>query len=194
MKTWKTALVIACVFGLTHLIWSQSLNENPIGSISRSLNSRTATLTSPTPGSTLSPEEIAALTTVSGTFVFKFTIKVLSTIPKNSVILCGAEPSVSESTTGISFTESASGIATFVSGSTWSCTATIHYSWALSTPSSDAVRLFGDALISQAYQLTAANSAATTVINFSSRVHNRTAGTLSSVPSGTTTVPISVTL
>ena len=94
MKTWKTALVSACVFGLTHLIWSQSLKENPIGSISRSLNSRTSTLTSATQGSTLSPEELAALTTVSGTFVFKFTITILSTIPKNGVINCGAEANV----------------------------------------------------------------------------------------------------
>ena len=82
------------MFGLTHLIWSQSLNENPIGSIPRSLNSRTSTLTSATQGSTLSPEELAALTAVSGTFVFKFTITILSTVPKNGVINCGAEANV----------------------------------------------------------------------------------------------------
>jgi len=168
MTTLKRALVTACVF-------SQFISSQSAPKVRR--------------GSTQTPEELSSTVPTTGAFVFRFNITVASPLPKNGIVVCQADADVSESSTNGAFEESAAGFATFVSGHVWTCTATMHYSWPLSTPSMDQVNLNEEASIIEARAVTATNANATTVTTASVRQSARSGGTLASVPlTGSTTV------
>ena|SRR5579864_1305407 len=104
------------------------------------------------------------VTPTTGKFVFTFTITVSSTLPKNGVIGCRGSASVNESGSGQSIQQDAHGIATLVSGSKWTCTATMPYSWALATPASDTVTLSYGVEMNFGLQVTATNGTGTVVV------------------------------
>lgn len=87
----------------------------------------------------------AAAAPVTGTFVAKFTIKLVTAVPSGSEVLCELNANLFEenTTTGTisnEIEEAAAAKAT-VSGSTASCNVSIPYSWNLATPASDTVSL-----------------------------------------------------
>jgi len=134
-----------------------------------------------------------ASTTETGELIIKFTITVKSTIPKNGVIGCSASADTGDAAG--QHDERATGIAILVSGSTFTCSAIIHYSWLLATPTTDKVSFTGSATIDYGYQVTATNGTAILVQPIQAR------GSTSSIPSisvpangATTTVDVNVTL
>jgi hypothetical protein len=139
-------------------------------------------------------ETSSATTTVTGTLIFKYTITIKSPIPKNSVLDCRISASISDGS-GFTSEDTAFGLATLVSGTTYTCTATMDYSWPLSTASTDKITYIPEADLGFGYQITATNGAGTLVVPGSVRssVHN---GAAISVPTSgtTTTVDLSFTL
>ena len=81
--------------------------------------------------------DAATATTETGELIVKYTITVKSTIPKNGVIGCSATAAVGDAAGDRE--ERATGVATLVSGTTYTCSAIIHYSWLLDTPTTDPV-------------------------------------------------------
>jgi hypothetical protein len=104
---------------------------------------------------------VPAVAASTGKFVFTFSVTVTSTVPKNGVVVCTAFASVSEST-GQNIQQTAVGIATPSAGKA-TCTATMPYSWALASPSSDKVILSYKVELVYAYQVTASNGTSTDV-------------------------------
>jgi hypothetical protein len=134
-----------------------------------------------------------ASTTETGELIIKFTITVKSTIPKNGVVSCSASADTGDAAG--EHDERATGVATLVSGSTYTCSAIIHYSWLLATPTTDKITLGGSATIEYGYQVTATNGAAILVQPVEAR------GSTPSIPSinvpangATTTVDVNITL
>jgi len=103
--------------------------------------------------------EFAPVVPTTGTFVFNFTITASSTVPKNGVVVCNATASLTE-TGGQSIVQKATGVAT-LSGGKWLCKASMPYSWALATASSDKVLLGYSVEIDYALQVTATNGTTT---------------------------------
>ncbi|MFZ0136776.1 MAG: hypothetical protein WAK89_06950 [Candidatus Sulfotelmatobacter sp.] len=139
--------------------------------------------------------EATTATAETGELIVKYTISVKSTIPKNGVIGCSTTAYESGDAAG-SYEERATGVATLVSGTTYTCSAIIHYSWLLDTPTTDTVSFIGSATIDYGYEVTATNGTATLVQPIESR------GSVPDIPSrkgvpasgATTTVDVSVTL
>lgn len=145
------------------------------------------------------PQEVSSdvdartVTNETGELILKYTITVKSTLPKNAVIGCTGSAIVDDSTGGTS--ESATGVATLVSGTTYTCSAIIHYSWELSTPTTDKITLGGKATIDYGYQLSAFNGTGTVVEPIELRSSTPTGGEISVPANGaTTTEDINVTL
>jgi hypothetical protein len=135
----------------------------------------------------------ATATTETGDLIVKFTITVKSTIPANGVVGCTATASTGDAAGD--YEERASGVATLVKGATYSCSAIIHYSWLLDTPTSDKISFTGTASIDYGYQLTAYNGSGTVVEPIESRGSTPSITAISVPASGaTTTVDVSVTL
>ncbi len=132
-------------------------------------------------------------TTVTGELIVKYAITVKSAIPKNGVIGCSVSASVSDGT-GV-HTERATGVATG-SGSTYTCSAIINYSWSLDTPTTDPVGIAGEVTLDYGYEVTATNGSATVVEPIESRGSVPPDSELKAVPASgtTTTVDVSVTL
>jgi hypothetical protein len=75
----------------------------------------------------------------TGTFVYDFTITILSTdIPTTDTIVCISEISLSDTSSSRNFSEDKAVKATRT-GSTATCTVTVPYSWNLGSPTSDMV-------------------------------------------------------
>jgi hypothetical protein len=129
----------------------------------------------------------------TGTLTFTFTISVKSTIPKNAVIGCEGDATVDDpSFEGI---ERATGIAKLSSGTTYTCTAVIHYSWPLSTASSDKIALSYISTIDYGYEITATNGTSTVVEPIESRGSTQYIPEISVPANGaSTTEDVSVTL
>jgi hypothetical protein len=140
-------------------------------------------------------EAAATTTNVTGEFVFNLTISLKSTLPKNAVIGCDAMVLVDDAITGLSYDEQGSAVATG-SGSTWTCTIKIPYSWTLTTPTTaDMVSMSYDASMVEGYQATATNGSATIVEGIPLRSSGHGLGSIKLPASGaTTTETISVTL
>jgi hypothetical protein len=135
-----------------------------------------------------------AVTATTGTLVIKFTITVDSAIPKNGVVGCEADTSITDSS-GFYSTERATGIATLVSGKTYDCTATIPYSWTLSSASTDKISITYTISIDYGYEVTATNGTATLVDPVVDRSNEQPFGEISVPATGTTTTEsISVTI
>ncbi len=137
--------------------------------------------------------DAATATTETGELIIKYTITVKSTIPKNGVIGCSAAADTGDAAG--SYEERATGVAT-LSGSTYTCSAIIHYSWLLDTPTTDAVDFTGGVSIEYGYEGTASNGSATAVQITESRGATHSIPSLKSVPANgaTTTIDVSVTL
>jgi hypothetical protein len=137
---------------------------------------------------------VPAVTATTGTLVFKFTITVDSAIPKNGVVGCAADTSISDSS-GFYSDEHGSGVATLVSGKTYDCTVTIPYSWTLSSASTDKISITYTMTIDYGYQVTATNGTGTLVEPVNDRTTEQPFGEISVPTSGTTTTEsISVTI
>jgi hypothetical protein len=104
----------------------------------------------------------ATATTTTGSLAFKFTITAKSAVPKNGVVTCTVDATISDGG-GFSSAEHASAVATLVSGSTYDCNPTINYSWSLTTASTDKIAYTTTAEIGYGYQITATNASGTVV-------------------------------
>lgn len=109
----------------------------------------------------------ATATTETGDLIIKFTIAVKSAIPTNGIVGCSAD-AVTGDAAG-DYDEHASGVATLVSGTTYTCSAIIHYSWLLDTPASDKISFSASADIDYGYQVMATNGSANVVVAVESR-------------------------
>ena len=139
--------------------------------------------------------EATAVAPTTGTVTFKFTFTVKAAVPKNSVILCKGTAGINESSSGFATDENATGIAKLVSGTTYSCTATINYSWPLTSPSTDTIFIQADASISYVLQATATNGTSILASLVTERSAHPNVATISVPPNGaTTTENISITL
>lgn len=139
------------------------------------------------------PEAPVAPTT--GTITFKFTFTVKAAVPKNSVILCKGTAGINESSSGFATDENATGIAKLVSGTTYSCTATINYSWPLTSATTDTIFLQADASINYVLQATATNGASVLASLVTERSTHPNVAAINVPPNGaTTTENISITL
>jgi hypothetical protein len=142
------------------------------------------------------PEATSTTSTVTGEFVFTITITVKSTFPKNGIVGCSAHLVTEDVTTGLSYGETGSVLATG-SGTSWTCKITIPYSWILTTATlgDDEVELDYDASISEVIQGTATNGTSTAVDVIPARDSGHGLGTIKLPASGaTTTETIAVTL
>src|ERR1700730_12178875 len=140
--------------------------------------------------------ELPPVAPTTGTLVFKFTITAKSPLAKNSVVACSGGVSVSDSS-GFSSTEKASGIATLVSGTTYTCTSTINYSWLLTSAGTDKIDFVSiHASTGYGYQVTATNGTAILVQPVPGRDSSPSSLAPISVPpnGATTTENISITL
>jgi hypothetical protein len=119
---------------------------------------------------TESQEAVAsAVTPTTGTFIFKFTLTVKSAVPKNSVIVCKGIALLNGDSSGYTTQENATGIATRVSGNTYSCTATVNYSWPITSASTDKIYLQADVSINYSLQVTASNGTSVTDVLITTR-------------------------
>jgi len=135
----------------------------------------------------------ATAVTETGELIVKFTITVKSAIPKNGVVGCSASADTGDAAG--EYQERATGVAT-VSGSTYTCSAIIHYAWLLNTPTTDPVTLSGGVTVEYGYQATAFNGSDTAVEPIEARGHSASIPELKSVPANgaTTTIDVNVTL
>jgi hypothetical protein len=131
----------------------------------------------------------------TGTLVVKLTITVDSVIPKNAVVGCASDASVSGDSSGFFSDEHASAVATLVSGKTYSCTMTMPYSWSLASPTTDKIGISYTPSIDYGYQVTATNGTAVAVEPIVVRSNEQPFGSIAVPANGaTTTETISVTL
>jgi hypothetical protein len=137
--------------------------------------------------------DAAAAVTETGEFIVKFTITVKSTIPKDGVVGCSTTVNVGDAAGG--HEERATGVATG-SGTSYTCSAIIYYSWLLDTPTTDQVTFSGSATIDYGYQLTAFNGSDIVVEPIEARGSVPSIPSLKAVPASgaTTTIDVSVTL
>lgn len=121
----------------------------------------------------------------TGKFVFTFTVTVGSALPKNGVVVCSANASVTESS-GQNIAQTALGVAT-PSGGKATCIATMPYYWELVTPSSDKIVLSYKVEVDYGVELTAANGTGTIVELASSDKVAQNLGSISVPADGATT-------
>jgi hypothetical protein len=141
--------------------------------------------------------ELPAVVPTTGTLVFKFTITSKTAIPKNGGIYCRVIVGVNGESSGYSPTEKGTGIAALVSGNTYTCTATVNYSWLLASPSTDKIVVGNeDVGVLFGYQFTATNTVGTIVDMVPGRESIQTTVAPFSVPANgvTTTENVSITL
>ena len=127
----------------------------------------------------------AAVTPATGKLVFTFTVTVSSPLPKNGVVVCSANASVSESS-GQNITQTALGTA-IPSGGKATCTATMPYHWQLATPGSDKIVLSYKVEVGYGVELIAENGTASTVELASSDKVAENLGSISVPVDGATT-------
>jgi len=131
----------------------------------------------------------AATTPTTGTLTFTYTITVKSKMPKNAVISCEGSATVSEAT-GYFADEGGSGIATG-SGTSYTCTVVINYSWLLLSPTKDVMELGGSVTMEYGYEATATNGTGTIVVPAIARSNEQEIAPMA-VPKTGTSTPISV--
>jgi hypothetical protein len=144
--------------------------------------------------SKLEADSLTPVTPTTGTLTFHFKISVKTAIPKNSVISCNANADVVEVATDSVFSEAGAGIATG-SGTSYTCSVVIHYSWGLTTPGTDMLQLSSSASMEYGFQVTASNGTAVLVVPAIARVSQQPIGVIAVPASGaSTTENVSVTL
>jgi hypothetical protein len=138
--------------------------------------------------------ELPPVTPTTGTLAFKFTLTVDTTMPKNSVVGCSATAEVSDSS-GFYSDERGSAIATLVSGKTYSCTVTIHYSWLLVSPTTDEITMAYGSTVDYGYEATATNGTGTVVEPVELRSSDQPLTPIKVPASGAfTSIPVAMTL
>jgi hypothetical protein len=183
-------LLVVLVLGLAPLSYGQFAPHQPSHRILGYYNPATGAFEPLRPAEDVD----AAVTATTGTLVFKLTITVKSTIPKNGVVGCSGEASVGD-TSGRSYSEHGTGVGKLVSGTTYTCTVTLPYSWLLSAPASDKISLDYTANLNYGFQIAASNGADTAVEPLSARESDQGIPSISVPASGaTTTEDISATL
>ena len=188
------SLVVALVLGLAVFAFAQRATRSSSGELGY-YNRSTGAFT-PVDEEAAPQVDLAPVAPTTGTMIFKFTITAKSPLPKNSVIGCSAGVFVSDSS-GFNSSEKATGIATLVSGNTFTCTSTINYSWLLATPSTDKISFQNiNASINYGFQVTATNGTAILVQPIDARTSNPTELANIAVPANgaITTENISITL
>jgi hypothetical protein len=189
MRQLKITLVVlccACVCGVALAARSQQTKASQEKGILGYWNPNTGTfspLIQAAPDSGVSPD----VAPTTGKFVFNFTLTVLSTVPKNGQVGCEADANTLESSTGQDITEHVTGIATLSSGSTWTCSVSMPYSWNLSTPSTDTVSLHYVISIDDGFEITATNGTATLVAPLVPRSSEQYLPSIKVPATGTTT-------
>ena len=189
------ALVILAL-GLAPSAFSQiAKTQSPFKAPHRDLGFYDRTTGAFTPLEVASEEvEPAVTTTASGEFIFNFTITLKSAVPTNAVIGCDANVEVADLTTGLSYGEQGSSIATGT-GTTRTCTVKIFYSWTLTSPdTADMVSMSYDASMIKGYEATASNGTGTIVEPIGVRSSGHDLPTIKLPTAATTTETISVTL
>ena len=143
--------------------------------------------------SSMQDAETQAVTPTTGTLVFNFTITLKSALPKNAILICTAQGAVIE--TSFSTTEDGLGIATLESGSTYTCSVSMPYSWMLNTPTTDKIIVSYKAEIFEALQVTATNGTTISVTSTAGRASSQTTADIKVPASGAvTTESVSLTL
>lgn len=144
-------------------------------------------------GLSVQDAEAAPVVPTTGTLVFNFTITLKSPLPKGAILFCTAQGAVIE--TSLSVTDAGLGLATLQSGSTYSCSVNIPYSWGLNTSSTDKIVLSYKAQTLEALQVTSANGTGISVTSTAGRVSSHTIPSIPVPANGaTTTETVSVTL
>ncbi|HET7206586.1 MAG TPA: hypothetical protein VFI95_08405 [Terriglobales bacterium] len=134
----RNLFLLSLVVAISSSIWAQNLDRKVNRGIPGYLDPLTGRF-STLPAVDDSTDATAALTTVGGTLVFKFTITVKSAIPSTDNIACAAGAEVADSN-GTFYSETAEVAATRGTG-TATCTVTIPYSWQLATATTDRVTM-----------------------------------------------------
>jgi hypothetical protein len=183
----------AILLGLAPLGFGQFASTSP--SPHRTLGYYDSATGSFTPLHVDQDAEAAAVTPTTGTFTFNFTLNVKAAIPKNGIVTCAATASVFDSGSGFTSDEHAFGPAKLVSGTTYSCALSLHYSWLLGSPTTDMISLGADAEIDEGIQITATNGTTTTVMAGSARGSTQSLGSIKVPANGaTTTETVNITL
>ena len=134
MNSTKRILVGLCLLVLSVTAWSQNPNRPPVAGIPGYLDPRTGAFR-PMPPATDSEDAAPVVTPTTGKIVLNLTVTLLSTFPATETYSCGLTATTVDSS-GLSFIDSEQ-IAATKAGSTLTCTITLHYSWALATPTVD---------------------------------------------------------
>lgn len=133
------------------------------------------------------------VTPTTGTLTFSFTISAKTAVPTNGVISCQVTADISDASYDGS--ERAVGIATLESGTTYKCSAVMHYSWPLTSASSDKIGLSYTAGVEYGYQVTATNGTSVAVEPITGRETTQEVPSISVPANGaSTTEDVSITL
>ena len=179
-------LACACFGGMVQTARGQETKVNEDKGIAGYLNPKTGAFT-PMAQKVADTEALAAIVATTGKFVFNFTITVTSTVPKNGLVLCQADATVFETSTGQSISERVQGIATKGTGSTYTCSLIMPYSWVLATPGSDMATLSSRVELVDAFQITATNGTGILVSPNSLRQSQQNIGSIKIPATGSTT-------
>ena len=137
-KLWTLSLPFVCLLGISVPLWGQDVGAEH--GIRGYVDPRTR-IFHPLPQAQDADVKPAAATSVTGKFVFNFTITVDSTIASTNQITCFAGASVNDTVAPNNVLEAAAVTVPRGSGSTVTCTVTIPYSWKLGSASTDTVSL-----------------------------------------------------
>ncbi len=138
-------LLCVCFAGLTPFLWSQNGNRvtrhDHAAGVLGYLDPQTGAFRpvhrhSGKAGDGLEPGTV----TITGKFVFNFTITLDSTVPSGDAVACFAAAGTYDNTRGTDLYESGTSQAT-VTGSTATCTVSLPYSWLMASAPEDTVSL-----------------------------------------------------
>ena len=134
MNSTKRILVGLSMLVLSVTAWSQNSNRQTVPGIPGYLDPQTGAFR-PMPVVTDSEESAAGVTPTTGKIVLTLTVNLVSTFPTTEAFSCGLTAAAVDSS-GLSFIDSEQ-IAATKAGTTLTCTITLNYSWALTTPTVD---------------------------------------------------------
>ena len=180
-------LLFACFLGMNVSLWGQSATAKQQHGIRGYLDPQTGTFhTLPLPEVQDGAEQLAT-PLFTGKITVTFTITVSSTIAATTKIGCQVDADVEDAGTGNFISESAASAVVRGSGATVTCKATIPYSWALATQSTD--------MITMTYSITSPVAIATAAGEFPLRISTQSLPTIKVPSSGTpTTIAVAATI
>jgi hypothetical protein len=138
VKLSTLSLSVVCCLGMNLSLWGQ--NAASVPGIQGFLDPKTGIFHS-VPSPQAADAEPLVTSTLTGKFVFNFTITVKSTIASTGQIGCLAGASLSDTTNLNNVAEIAAVAVTRGSGTTVTCSVTVPYSWKLGSPTTDVVHL-----------------------------------------------------